>query len=73
MRLIAGFSTQYNPFSETTEREIMEMANVKPTCYYKYKKMLLDYVTSDDWPFDWKKPKVYRRHPKYEHAIKRAR
>ena len=33
MRLIAENSTQFNPESTMTEKEIMEMAGVKPTCY----------------------------------------
>lgn len=73
MRLIAENSTQFNPESMTTETEIMEMAGVKSVCYYKCKRLLLDAMSADKWPYTWKKPRAVRGHPEYEGVILRMR
>lgn len=73
MRLIAENSTQFNPFSEVTEHEIMDMAGVKEVCYYKCKRMLLDALALDVWPYSWKKPKQVRNRPMYDRQIRRLR
>jgi len=73
MRLIAENSTQFNKESLTTEKEIMEMADVKPVCYAKCKRMLLSAMQEEVWPYDWKKPVQVRNRPEYEHKLKRIR
>ena len=73
MRLIAENSTQFNRYSEVTEHEIMEMAGVKSVCYAKCKRMLLEAINSDEWPYAWKKPVEVFSRPIYEHKLKRLR
>ena len=73
MQLIAEHSTQFNRFSETTEHEIMEMAGVKEVCYAKCKRMLLDALELDTWPYSWKKPRRVRNRPMYDKQIRRLR
>ena len=78
MRLIATYSTQFNDFDNPdyephTEREIMEMAGVKPVCYHKCKRMLFDAMNADVWPYSWPKPKQVRNYPIYEQVVKRMR
>ena len=73
MRLIAENSTQFNRFSETTEPEVMKLAGVKTTTYHKCKRMLLDAMAQDVWPYDWQKPKQATDHPMYEWYIKKIR
>lgn len=73
MRLIAEKSTQFNMFSEVTEHEIMELAGVKETCYYRCKKKLVEAMKSDFWPYSFKKPNQVRPHPLYDEFIKRER
>ena len=73
MRLIAENSTQFNLFSKTTESEIMEMAGVRPTCYAKYKRELLNAMDADVWPYDWPKPKRRMNRPLYDNQIKKLR
>lgn len=73
MRLISEHSTQFNRFSETTEHEIMEMAGVKEVCYAKCKRMLLEAMELDPWPFSWKKPRRVRNRPMYDAQIRRLR
>ena len=78
MRLIAEKSTQFNNiedenFKPYTEHEIMDMAGIKPTCYSKYKRMLLDAIRADKWPYDWPKPKVVNSRPLYDHCVKDMR
>lgn len=73
-RTIAKYSTQFNnvydlAFDMRTEKEIMEMLNLKPTCYSKYKRMLIDEINKDVWEFDWPKPKIHRSMPLYEHCV----
>lgn len=73
MRLIAENSTQFNPFSMTTEEEIMQMAGVKSVCYAKCKRMLIEAISADVWNFDWKKPKMIQARPTYAHVLKKIR
>lgn len=73
MRLIAENSTQFNENSLTTEREIMEMAGVKSVCYAKCKRMLLEAMDKEEWPYEWQKPMQVRHYPMYEYMIKRMR
>lgn len=73
MRLISENSTQFNKFSTTTEHEIMEMAGVKDVCYYKCKRMLLEAMKADVWPYAWEKPLNNFGHPVYEGKLKRLR
>jgi len=73
MRLIAENSTQFQDDKLVTETEIMEMAGVKPVCYHKYKRRLLALMDSDEWPFDWEKPKKLRNMPLYDRVVKRLR
>ena len=78
MRLICKYSTQFNDINDDgyvpyTEHEIMEMADVKPVCYAKCKRMLKEAMNSPDWPFDWEKPTVYKNRPMYEHCIEDIR
>jgi len=73
MQLIAEKSTQFNMYSETTEHEIMEIAGVKETCYYRCKKKLVEAMKADKWPYQFKKPKQVRAHPLYDEFIKRER
>jgi len=74
IRLIAEHSTQFNDIYNAdyelyAESEIMEMAGVKSFCYYKCKRMLIDAMNSDVWPYSWQKPKLRRNHPIYEHLV----
>lgn len=73
IRAIAENSTQYNPYSMTTEHEIMDMLGIKSVCYYKYKKQLADAMKLDEWPYTWEKPRVDYGKPAYEHKLKRIR
>lgn len=73
MRMIAENSTQFNANSMTTEREIMDMCNVKPVCYAKCKRMLFDAMSEDVWPYSWSKPVQVRNRPLYDHCIKDIR
>lgn len=78
MRLIAENSTQFVDIYEIdaplrTENEIMEMAGVKPVCYYKCKRMLLDAMEAADWPYKWSKPKSKRNRPLYDHVVRMLR
>lgn len=73
MRLIAEHSTQFNEFGEKTEREIMDMANVKPVCYSKCKRMLIDAINASVWPYEWNRPKIVKKRPDYEWVILRNR
>lgn len=73
MRLIAENSTQFNRFSETTEREIAAMAGVGYTCYCKCKQKLLDAMAASEWPYSWPKPRQVRNRPMYEWEIRRLR
>lgn len=78
MRLIAEHSTQFNDiynldFDMKTESEIMDMANVKPVCYYKCKRILIDAINAPVWPYEWEKPKVCKSMPLYDRVIKRIR
>ena len=69
MRLIAEKSTQFNPESEMTESEIMALASVKPTTYFKYKRELLKAMNADIWPYEWDKPRTARHRPQYNAKI----
>ena len=73
IRLIAEHSTQFNPASLVTEKEIMQMAGIKPVCYYKYKRKLFEAMAAAVWPFSWPKPKIVSAHPQYEHVIRKIR
>ena len=78
MWLIAKYSTQFNNIDDAnyelhTETEIMEMAGVKPVCYAKCKRMLIDAMKSDVWPYDWEKPKVFNNRSLYDRVIKKMR
>jgi len=78
MRLIAKHSTQFNNIYDAdyelkTEHEIMDMAGVKEVCYYKCKRMLIEAINADKWPFEWKKPTICRNTPLYDRVIKRLR
>ena len=73
MKLIAENSTQFNRDSLVTEHEIMEMCGVKEVCYSKYKRELLDAIASDEWPYDWAKPRQIRNRPLYDRVIKYKR
>jgi hypothetical protein len=73
MRLIAENSTQFNKSSLTTEHEIMDMAGVKEVCYAKCKRMLLDAINDDEWPYSWAKPTYVAYRPLYDNVIKRLR
>ena len=74
MYLIAKYSTQFNDvhdpnYEPHTEREIMKLAEVKPVCYSKCKRMLIDAMRLDVWPYDWPKPKTVKNRPMYEHCV----
>ena len=73
MRLIAENSTQFNPLSMTTETEIMEMAGVKNVCYAKCKRMLIEAMGKDEWPYEWERPKMIANRPTYDRVLKKAR
>lgn len=78
MKLIAENSTQFNniyavDYEPKTEHEIMEMAGVKEVCYSKCKRMLLEAMAKDEWPYQWAKPKRVRNVPLYERKIKQLR
>ena len=78
MQLIAKYSTQFNNIDDAnyelhTETEIRDMAGVKPVCYAKCKRMLIDAMESDVWPYDWEKPKVFNNRPLYDRVIKKMR
>lgn len=73
MRLIAENSTQFNPASIVTENEIMKMAGVKSVCYHKCKRMLLEAMNADVWPFNWSKPRMASYRPLYDRVIKKIR
>ena len=78
MRLIAEHSTQFNDIYDRncemyTESEIMKMTGAKKTLYSKCKRMLVETMNSDVWPFEWDKPKMCRKMPLYEHVIRELR
>lgn len=73
MKLIAEYSTQFNEDSITTEHEIMDMAEIKPVSYAKCKRMLLSAMQEEVWPYSWDKPVQVRKHPLYDHCVKRMR
>lgn len=78
MRLIAENSTQFRDDYTSgkplyTESEIMEMAGVENVCYHKYKSRLLALIKSDEWPFEWEKPKVVHNRPLYDRVVKNLR
>lgn len=78
IRTIAQHSTQFNDIYDSeyepkTEVEIMEMLGVKNVCYAKCKRMLIEAMQKDVWPYEWAKPKVFRNRPIYDHAIRRMR
>lgn len=73
MKLVAENSTQFNRFSETTEREVMEMAGVKPSCYAKCKRMLIAAMSEEVWPYTWAKPRRMANRPMYERVVKENR
>lgn len=78
MELIAKYSTQFNDIHDVnyephTETEIMDMAGVKPVCYAKCKRMLIDAMESDEWSYEWEKPKVFNNRPLYDRVIKNMR
>lgn len=78
MRLIAENSTQFNDiydadYEPKTEHEIMEMAGIKNGCYSKCKRMLIEAMHANAWPFAWEKPKRVRNRPMYEHEIRKMR
>lgn len=78
MELIAKYSTQFNSVDDAnyelhTETEIMEMAGVKPVCYAKCKRMLIDAMESDEWSYEWEKPKVFNNRPLYDRVVKNMR
>lgn len=78
MQLIAKYSTQFNDIHDIgyelhTETEIMDMAGVKPVCYAKCKRMLVDAMNAAEWPYEWDKPTVHKNRPLYEQHIKDIR
>lgn len=78
MQLIAKYSTQFNNINDAnyelhTETEIMEIAGVKPVCYGKCKRMLVDAMNAAEWPYEWDKPTVHKNRPLYEQHIKDIR
>ena len=73
LRLIAEKSTQFNPLSMTTETEIMEMAGVKNVCYAKFKRMLIEAMGKDEWPYEWERPKKIANRPTYDRVLKKIR
>lgn len=73
MQYIAENSTQFNPYSEKTEREIMNHLGLKPTQYYKYKRELVEQIQQSHWIYKFPRPKVCFDHPDYEGAIRRRR
>lgn len=78
MELIAKYSTQFNDIHDAnyephTETEIMEMVGIKPVCYAKCKRMLIDAMESDEWSYEWEKPKVFNNRPLYDRVIKNMR
>lgn len=78
IRLICKHSTQFNDicdedFDMKTESEIMEMAGVKPVCYSKCKRMLVDAMNATEWPYEWEKPTVHKNRPMYKHCIEDIR
>lgn len=75
MRLIAERSTQFNDYPDTlyTESEIMAVAGVRPVCYSKCKRMLIEAMKADTWPYEWNKPRIAKNRPMYERQIKRIR
>ena len=73
MQAIAENSTQFNPCSHTTESEIMDMLGIRPTLYYKCKKLLLKDMQCDIWAHSFEKPRYHMKHPEYAHLVKRIR
>ena len=78
MQLIAKYSTQFNDIHDIgyelhTETEIMEMAGVKPVCYSKCKRMLVDAMNAAEWPYEWDKPTIHKNRPLYEQCIEDIR
>lgn len=78
MRLIAEHSTQFNniydvDYEPKTEHEIMEMAGVSKTCYFKCKRMLRDAMKFDIWPYSFDKPRKCLNRPLYDAAVKQFR
>ena len=73
IRAIAERSTQFNPDSMTTEREIREQLGIKEVCYCKYKRKLIEAMKANVWPYEWEKPKQVRNRPEYEWVILKMR
>ena len=78
MYLISKYSTQFNDINDSsfdmkTEREIMDMAGIKPVCYSKCKRMLKDAMKADKWPYEWKKPTICKSMPLYEQCVIKLR
>lgn len=73
MQTIIENSTQFNPCSHTTEREIMEMLGIKLTTYCKVKRELLRAIKEDVWPYSFDKPKYVAKRPMYDHVVKDIR
>lgn len=56
-----------------TEPEIMRELNIKNTTFFKYKRILMSELNSDEWNHDFDKPVLARKTPLYEHYIKKCR
>ena len=79
LMIIAENSSQFNDVYDSdyelkTEREVMQMVGLKSvSAYEKYKKMLVEAMKADVWPYAFNKPKYLSNRPMYEHQIKRMR
>ena len=69
MRIIAENSTQFNPSSRMTEKEVMELAGIKASLYYKCKRMLVEAMRCEKWQYSWQKPRMVRQHPAYPQLL----
>ena len=73
IRIIAENSTQFNYDSWMTEREVMDMTGLKLTAYCKYKRVLIDAMRAEKWPYEWQKPNVMKNRPDYKRVVESGR
>lgn len=73
MRAISEYSTQFNENSTMTETEIRDSLGIQNVCYCKYKKKLIAAMQGEVWPYEWEKPKTFKKRPTYDWIIKRER
>lgn len=68
MKSIAENSTLFKG-GTLPESEIMKLNNVKSTCYYKYRKQLLEDLKLEPWRHSFPKPIQIRQNPLYKKTI----